>query len=174
MALASCVVLGCAISSYVNRRRAHDRYQALFFLIAGGAVAGATVVAEASKQLVLLAYVPWAACLAMAVSLAAHALWRQLLRPGPNQAIQADGKYSAPRRLPYQHQRAWLADSRQRKGRSRNSHPVDSVSRRWGGKVDGDDLLVVWDKLRVVGPLLSLAVCCCCFESFLYDVRRTE
>ncbi|KIH87005.1 hypothetical protein SPBR_08906 [Sporothrix brasiliensis 5110] len=96
VALVSCVVLWYTVSSFAIRRRGLDQYQLLFFLIAGGAVAGVAVVVEASKHVVLLAYVPWAACLAMAVSSAAHTLWRQMLQPEANQDMLTDGKFFAP------------------------------------------------------------------------------
>ncbi|KJR84871.1 uncharacterized protein SPSK_10904 [Sporothrix schenckii 1099-18] len=101
VSLVSCVVLWYTVSSFAIRRRGLDQYQSLFFLVAGGAVAGVAVVVEASKHVVLLAYVPWAACLAMAASSAAHTLWRQMLQPEANQDMLADGKYFAPWYMPY-------------------------------------------------------------------------
>ncbi len=81
MGLSSWVTLCCAVSYYVHRRQALDAYQTSVFLAAAFVVSVAAIVMGASRQVVLLAYVPWAACAAMAASCLGHILLRQLSKP---------------------------------------------------------------------------------------------
>ncbi|KAI1082965.1 hypothetical protein F5B20DRAFT_491901 [Whalleya microplaca] len=75
--LGSCLVLGCSLSSYMNRRRRQDGYQIVVFVIW---IAWAICVGwgtGASADMVTLGVVPWALCAAMLSSFAARAafLW---------------------------------------------------------------------------------------------------
>ncbi|KAK0731642.1 hypothetical protein B0H67DRAFT_474519 [Lasiosphaeris hirsuta] len=74
--LCSCLVFGCCVSSFAHRRQDKDHFQFLIYIIF---LAGAVVVGyafEASANLILLGYLPWAMCAAMAFSLSGHSLYR--------------------------------------------------------------------------------------------------
>lgn len=74
----SCIGLGCCVSSFMYRHQRDDPYQPLIFAssIVGSIVAGHVVVV--SPYLITLAYVPWALCMAMFLSVCGHALMRRL------------------------------------------------------------------------------------------------
>jgi len=75
--LVSCLVFGCCVSSFVHRRQNQDVFQFgvyTVFIIAA-VVCGYGL--EASTNLILLGYTPWAMCAAMATSLYGHALYRR-------------------------------------------------------------------------------------------------
>ncbi|KAK4111933.1 hypothetical protein N656DRAFT_837446 [Canariomyces notabilis] len=78
--LFSCLVFGCCVSSFTHRRQTEDQYQAVVYvvLLAGAAVAGYAVGADV--HLILLGYLPWATCAAMALSISGHGLYRWLQR----------------------------------------------------------------------------------------------
>jgi hypothetical protein len=86
--LFSCLVFGCCVSSFTHRRQTEDQYQAVVYvvLLAGAAVAGYAVGADV--HLILLGYLPWATCAAMALSISGHGLYRWLQRD--SRAAQGD------------------------------------------------------------------------------------
>lgn len=73
LALGSCLVLGCCLSSYTHRRRDQDRYQAIVFIvwIVWAVCVGLRV--GASANMVSLGLVPWTLCAAMLSSFLGHA-----------------------------------------------------------------------------------------------------
>ncbi|KAI1213782.1 uncharacterized protein F4807DRAFT_456330 [Annulohypoxylon truncatum] len=73
LALGSCLVLGCCLSSYVHRRRNQDQYQAVIFLIfiTWAVCIGWGIGASANR--ITLGIVPWASCAAMVGSFFGHA-----------------------------------------------------------------------------------------------------
>lgn len=87
--LAACLVLGVSVSSFVYRRQPYDSFQGLVFLLL---VVWAVFLGRgmgASANLILLAYVPWAVCVAMLLSYLGHSLARlvrQRAVGGRNQA----------------------------------------------------------------------------------------
>ncbi|KAI1765334.1 hypothetical protein GGR53DRAFT_490758 [Hypoxylon sp. FL1150] len=72
LALSSCLVLGCCLSSYTHRRRDQDHYQAIVFIvwIVWAVCLGLRV--GASANMVTLAVVPWGSCAAMLSSFFGH------------------------------------------------------------------------------------------------------
>ncbi|KAH9994167.1 hypothetical protein F4779DRAFT_623371 [Xylariaceae sp. FL0662B] len=72
LALGSCLVLGCCLSSYTHRRRCQDQYQIIVFVtwIAWAICVGWGI--GASADMVTLGIVPWALCAAMPSSFATH------------------------------------------------------------------------------------------------------
>lgn len=75
--LCSCLVFGCCVSSFVHRRQEQDRFQ---FLVYAVFLSGAATIGfgfGAGANLILLGYLPWAMCMAMAASLYGHGLHRQ-------------------------------------------------------------------------------------------------
>ncbi|GAB1310345.1 hypothetical protein MFIFM68171_00555 [Madurella fahalii] len=76
--LFSCLVFGCCVSSFTHRRQSQDAFQFAVYvvLLAGAAIAGYAV--GANVHLILLGYIPWATCAAMATSIAGHGLYRWL------------------------------------------------------------------------------------------------
>jgi len=74
--LLSCLVFGCCVSSFAHRRQDQDTFQFAVYaaFIIGAVVSG--VGFNASANLILLGYIPWAMCVAMAASLYGHALHR--------------------------------------------------------------------------------------------------
>lgn len=72
----SCLGLGCCVLCFLHRNQHRDQYQPLVFAsgIVGSVVVGHS--AGASLYLILLAYVPWALCMAMFLSACGHALLR--------------------------------------------------------------------------------------------------
>lgn len=72
LALGSCLVLGCCLSSYVHRRRDQDQYQTIVFVIwiTWSICIGWRV--GASANMVTLGVIPWAACAAMLSSFFGH------------------------------------------------------------------------------------------------------
>jgi uncharacterized membrane protein YhaH (DUF805 family) len=77
MMLSSCLILGCAISSYAYRRKEHDKHQTLIFLIAIGAASAVGFTAGVDANLVMLGLIPWALCSAMILSSWLHWLVRR-------------------------------------------------------------------------------------------------
>ncbi|KAI6088805.1 hypothetical protein F4821DRAFT_82424 [Hypoxylon rubiginosum] len=73
LALGSCLVLGCCLSSYTHRRRDQDQYQAIVFIvwIVWAICIGLRV--GASANMVTLGVVPWGSCAAMLSSFFGHA-----------------------------------------------------------------------------------------------------
>lgn len=77
MMLVSCLVFGCCVSSFVHRRHDKDRLQFLVYLVLLGSVVIAGHQTGASANMILLGYLPWTMCLAMAISITGHSLYRQ-------------------------------------------------------------------------------------------------
>ncbi|KAM7194304.1 hypothetical protein V8F20_008051 [Naviculisporaceae sp. PSN 640] len=75
--LVSCLVFGCCVSSFVHRRQDKDPLQFLVYLVLLGSVVIAGYQSEASANMILLGYLPWTMCLAMATSITGHSLYRQ-------------------------------------------------------------------------------------------------
>lgn len=63
--LSSCLVLGCAVSSFAFRRQENDRYQTVTFLIAIGAASAFGLVKNVEPNVIMLGLTPWALCIAM-------------------------------------------------------------------------------------------------------------
>lgn len=63
--LSSCLVLGCAISSFAFRRQENDRHQAITFLIAIIAASAFGLITNVEPNFVMLGLIPWALCIAM-------------------------------------------------------------------------------------------------------------
>lgn len=78
--LGSCIVEGCAISSFAYRRQAKDRFQAPIFV---SAITGATIFGLAwgiNANIIMLAFIPWSVCFAMITSSMGHWLARRYPR----------------------------------------------------------------------------------------------
>ncbi|KAK0631977.1 hypothetical protein B0T14DRAFT_417418 [Immersiella caudata] len=75
--LVSCLVFGCCVSSFVHRRQAQDAFQFAVYAVFITATVISGYGLEASANLILLGYAPWAMCAAMAISLSGHALYRR-------------------------------------------------------------------------------------------------
>src|SRR6266566_5179665 len=70
--LVACLVLGCSVSSFLHRRQAEDQYQLLVFILC---IACAVFLAWGGPaDVILLRYIPWAMCAAMAISYYGHSL----------------------------------------------------------------------------------------------------
>ncbi|KAK0617956.1 hypothetical protein B0T17DRAFT_459099, partial [Bombardia bombarda] len=75
--LASCIIIGCCVSSFVHRRQDKDQLQPLvIFVLLASAVALGSASRE-SANMVLLGYIPPATCVAMVVSILAHSFYRR-------------------------------------------------------------------------------------------------
>jgi hypothetical protein len=74
--LASYLVLGCAVSSFLHRRNGKDGQQATVFMLF--AVSAATIgrALGASANMITLGLVPWALCTAMTCSFVGHSVGR--------------------------------------------------------------------------------------------------
>lgn len=75
--LLSCLVFGCCVSSFVHRRQDQDSLQFLVYTIVLGATAIAGCGLGASANMIVLGYLPWAMCVAMAVSFVGHIAFRR-------------------------------------------------------------------------------------------------
>lgn len=77
--LGSCVVLGCSLSSYIQRREEKDRFQIIIFVVM--AIWGITVGrgVGASTHLIALSLVPGALCTSMLLSFTGHEFGRWLI-----------------------------------------------------------------------------------------------
>lgn len=73
LALGSCLVLGCCLSSFIHRRRELDQYQPIVFVIwiTWAVFLGWEI--GASANMVTLGIVPWASCAAILSSFFGHA-----------------------------------------------------------------------------------------------------
>ncbi|KAF7918098.1 hypothetical protein EAE99_009085 [Botrytis elliptica] len=70
--LASCILLGCSISSFTHRRQGQDRCQSLILVFA---ILTATTIGFGlgiNSNLIMLGFVPWALILAMILSVFVH------------------------------------------------------------------------------------------------------
>ncbi|TGO54758.1 hypothetical protein BCON_0102g00140 [Botryotinia convoluta] len=79
--LASCLLLGCSISSFTHRRQGHDRCQSLILVFA---ILTATTIGFGlgiDANLIMLGFVPWALILAMIFSVFVHWTIRRHRRP---------------------------------------------------------------------------------------------
>ncbi|KAL2022695.1 hypothetical protein VTK56DRAFT_4776 [Thermocarpiscus australiensis] len=76
--LLSCLIFGCCVSSFTQRRQSQDPLQCVVYivLLGGAAIIGCAV--GANVHLILLGYLPWATCAAMAMSISGHGLYRRL------------------------------------------------------------------------------------------------
>lgn len=74
----SCLVLGCSVSCFLYRHQHDDPYQPLVFTVA---IAWSVVLGHlvgATQNMIMLGFLPWAACIAMLLSACGHALLRHL------------------------------------------------------------------------------------------------
>ncbi|KAL2165244.1 hypothetical protein VTH06DRAFT_540 [Thermothelomyces fergusii] len=76
--LSSCLVFGCCVSSFTYRRQDQDPLQLLVYLVILGCAALIGYAAGAHPYLILLGYLPWATCTAMAISISSHGAYRYL------------------------------------------------------------------------------------------------
>ncbi|KAA8574642.1 hypothetical protein EYC84_003892 [Monilinia fructicola] len=70
--LASCLLLGCSVSSFAHRRQGRDRCQSLIFVFV---VTTATTIAfglGTNANLIMLGFIPWALIFAMVLSVSIH------------------------------------------------------------------------------------------------------
>ena len=75
--LLSCLVFGCCVSSFVHRRQDKDPFQFVVYVVMLGSVVIIGRETQASANMILLGYLPWTMCLAMAISIAGHSIYRQ-------------------------------------------------------------------------------------------------
>ncbi|KAK4105814.1 hypothetical protein N658DRAFT_441392 [Parathielavia hyrcaniae] len=80
--LFSCLLFGCCVSSFVLRRQSRDPFQFLVFVVLLGGTALAGYAVREDVHLILLGYLPWATCTAMAISIVGHSLYRRLRSKG--------------------------------------------------------------------------------------------
>lgn len=79
--LASCLLLGCSISSFTHRRQGRDKCQSLILVLA---ILTATTIGLGlgiNANLIMLAFVPWALIIAMVFSVFVHSTIRHHRRP---------------------------------------------------------------------------------------------
>ncbi|KAL2180303.1 uncharacterized protein P884DRAFT_236984 [Thermothelomyces heterothallicus CBS 202.75] len=76
--LFSCLVFGCCVSSFTYRRQDQDPFQFVIYLILLGCVAMIGYAVGARLHLILLGYLPWATCAAMAISISGHSVYKYL------------------------------------------------------------------------------------------------
>lgn len=88
--LCSCLIFGCCVSSFAHRRQGQDVLQFPIYAaaLAGGVAMG--YVFNASTNLILLGYLPWAMCMAMAVSLFGHSLFRSMRFSSVRQSVDEE------------------------------------------------------------------------------------
>ncbi|KAK4199092.1 hypothetical protein QBC40DRAFT_177053 [Triangularia verruculosa] len=79
--LFSCLVFGCSVSSFTQRRQSKDPLQPFVYAILLGGAALTGYARQESTHLILLGYLPWATCAAMTLSISGHTLYR-LLKTG--------------------------------------------------------------------------------------------
>lgn len=79
--LVSCLAFGCCVSSFTHRRQSQDPFQFVVYLIVLGTTAIMGHNFGVDMHLILLGYLPWAMCAAMAVSISGHSIYR-CLKPG--------------------------------------------------------------------------------------------
>lgn len=80
--LASCLLLGCTVSSFVYRRMESDIIQGLIFMLAIVASVIIGICTGLNANLIALALIPWALSFAMITSAIIHCFLRSL-RPPP-------------------------------------------------------------------------------------------
>lgn len=78
LVLISALGFGCCVSSFVYRRQKEDRFQAIVFVVLIAAVAAVGYAVEASPNMILLGYMPFATCAAMILSISGHSALRWL------------------------------------------------------------------------------------------------
>ena len=73
-----CFVFGCCVSSFTQRRQRQNPFQFVVYLVllSGAALVGYWL--RADPNLVLLGYLPFATCAAMAISVSGHGAYRRL------------------------------------------------------------------------------------------------
>ncbi|KAH6650845.1 hypothetical protein F5144DRAFT_62624 [Chaetomium tenue] len=87
--LFSCLVFGCCVSSFAHRRQSQDPFQFIIYLILLSCAAMIGYAAGAPVYLILLGYLPWATCAAMAISVSSRGVYR-CLRPQTAATGQGD------------------------------------------------------------------------------------
>lgn len=70
--LASCLLLGCSISSFAHRRQGHDQCQSLIFVFAILTAATIGFGLRINANLIMLGFIPWALIFAMISSVFIH------------------------------------------------------------------------------------------------------
>lgn len=78
--LFSCLVFGCCVSSFAHRGQSEDPFQFVIFLVLLSCAIMIGYAARAPVYLILLGYLPWATCAAMAISASGRGVYR-CLRP---------------------------------------------------------------------------------------------
>ena len=91
--LFSCLVFGCCVSSFVQRRQCQDPFQFVFYLLFLGCAALLGYGLRAPTHLILLGYLPLATCAAMAASMSIHGLCRRLGRVDPEQGAGEKARF---------------------------------------------------------------------------------
>jgi hypothetical protein len=87
--LFSCLVFGCCVSSFTHRRQSEDPFQFVVYLVLLGCAAMVGYGVRAHIHLILLGYLPWATCAAMAISISGHSAYR-CLKPDGSATSQGD------------------------------------------------------------------------------------
>lgn len=75
--LFSCLVMSCAISSFVYGRQIQDRYQTYLFIIAIVSASAAGLATQIDASLIMLGLIPWTLCFTMLFSSSLHGLVRK-------------------------------------------------------------------------------------------------
>jgi hypothetical protein len=81
--LFSCVLFGCCVSSFAQRRQNQDPFQFVFYILFLGGAVLLGYGLQTPRYLILLGYLPLATCAAMTASISVHKLCRRLGRAGP-------------------------------------------------------------------------------------------
>lgn len=74
--LISCLVFGCCVSSFTHRRLSQDPFLPVVYLALLGFAALLRSRVQANLYLIILGYLPWATCAAMALSFSGHYAYR--------------------------------------------------------------------------------------------------
>jgi hypothetical protein len=82
LVLVAALGFGCCVSSFVYRRQGEDPFQVLVFALIVGTAATVAYGAGASSDMMLLGYMPFAACAAMSISVFGHAMFRRARSQG--------------------------------------------------------------------------------------------
>ncbi|KAH6634319.1 hypothetical protein B0J18DRAFT_15416 [Chaetomium sp. MPI-SDFR-AT-0129] len=87
--LISCLVFGCCVSSFTHRRLSQDPFLPVVYLALLGFAALVGYRVQAHLHLIILGYIPWATCAAMALSFSGHCAYRWS-RPDPSTRSPGD------------------------------------------------------------------------------------
>lgn len=87
-----CLLLGCCVSSFCFRRRDHDRFQNLIFILALTGVTVSGIFVGVNPNVIMLGFIPWTCCFSMVSSLAVHWVVRRCNRGANSFICQFDEK----------------------------------------------------------------------------------